>query len=175
MRAKLSRRYRAPCATTFEGSLPKVLEGIPDLNARIYDTASGKDEFDAHLSAMGLNTGRFFGAPPTGQRYEVDMFDYARPKDGTLVEPVRQPDSLFRLEQMCGRPPRKQRPGASAVLPAAALLALRAGHLCVDVRLIDPNSPERRSAAIRARARDALTDALKRHNIVQNISFYDAS
>ncbi|MDP8974164.1 MAG: ester cyclase [Actinomycetota bacterium] len=59
-------------------SLERVVGGIPDLNARIDDLVSEGDKVYARLTVTGTNSGRFFGAPPTGRSYEVSMFDYAR-------------------------------------------------------------------------------------------------
>lgn len=88
-------RYREICVGFTPGwvdlpeavaSLEKVVGGITDLNARIDDLVSEDDEVYTRLTVTGTNTGRFFGAPPTGRRYEASMFDYARLEDGRIVE-----------------------------------------------------------------------------------------
>ncbi len=138
-------RYREICVGFTPGwvglpeavaSLGKVVGGIPDLNARIEDLVSEGDKVYARLTVTGTNSGRFFGAPPTGRPYEASMFDYARIEDGRIVERIQQSDTLSQLTQMYGGAARKAAVGAGAgLLGAAALLALRgrrrgrAGHL----------------------------------------------
>jgi predicted ester cyclase len=69
-------RYREICVGFTPGwvnlpeavaSLEKVVGGIPDLNARIDDLVGEDDRVYARLTVTGTNTGRFFGAPPTGR------------------------------------------------------------------------------------------------------------
>jgi predicted ester cyclase len=102
-------RYREICVGFTPGwvnfpeavaSLQKVVGGIPDLNAHIVDLVCEDDKVYARLTVTGTNTGRFFGAPPTGRAYEVSMFDYARLEDGRIVERIQQSDTLSQLTQM---------------------------------------------------------------------------
>jgi predicted ester cyclase len=127
-------RYREICVGFTPGwvnlqeavaSLERVSGGIPDLNARIDDLVAEGDKVYARLTVMGTNTGRFFGAPPTGRSYEVSMFDYARSEDGRIVERVQQSDTLSQLRQMYSGAAEKA--GAVAFLGGvtAALFALR--------------------------------------------------
>ena len=127
-------RYREICVGFTPGwvdlpeavaSLEKVVGGIPDLNARIDDLVSEGDKVYARLTVTGTNSGRFFGAPPTGRSYEVSMFDYARLEDGRIVERVQQSDTLSQLTQMYGGAAKRAAAAASAgLLGAAALFAL---------------------------------------------------
>lgn len=130
-------RYREICVGFTPGwvdlpeavtSLRKVLGGIPDLNARIDDLAAEGDRVYARLTVTGTNTGRFFGAPPTGRGYEVNMFDYAKLEDGRIVERVQQSDTLSQLGQVYGGAAKKAAVVAGAGLLAGALLALRDGR-----------------------------------------------
>ena len=130
-------RYREICVGFTPGwvdlpeavtSLQKVVGGIPDLNARIDDIAADGDKVYARLTVTGTNSGRFFGAPPTGRSYEVSMFDYARLEDGRIVERVQQSDTLSQLAQMYGGAAKKAAAAAGAGLVCAALLALRGGR-----------------------------------------------
>lgn len=128
-------RYREICVGFTPGwvdlkeavaSLEKVVGGIPDLNARIDDVAAEGDRVYARLTVTGTNTGRFFGAPPTGRSYEASMFDYARLEDGRIVERVQQSDTLSQLRQMYSGATKKAGLAAGAgLLGAAALFALR--------------------------------------------------
>ena len=127
-------RYREICVGFTPGwvdlpeavaSLEKVVGGIPDLNARIDDLAAEGDKVYARLTVTGTNAGRFFGAPPTGRRYEVNMFDYARLEDGRIVERIQQSDTLSQLTQMYGGAAKKAAIGTGAGLLGIALLALR--------------------------------------------------
>ena len=103
-------------------SLEKVVVGIPDLHARIDDVASEGDRVYARLTVTGTNSGRFFGAPPTGRSYEASMFDYARIEDGRIVERIQQSDTLSQLRQMYAGAARK---AAAGLLSITVLLALR--------------------------------------------------
>ena len=125
-------RYREICVGFTPGwvdlpdavaSFRKVVGGIPDLNARIHDLVGEDDKVYARLTVTGTNTGRFFGAPPTGRRYEVSMFDYARLEDGRIVDRMQQSDTLSQFRQMYSGAAKK---GAVAValLGAATVFAL---------------------------------------------------
>jgi hypothetical protein len=106
-------------------SLHKVVGGIPDLNARIDDVAAEGDRVYARLTVAGTNTGRFFGAPPTGRYYEVSMLDYARLEDGRIVERIQQSDTLSQFRQMYSGAAKKAAAAAGAgLVGAAALFAL---------------------------------------------------
>ena len=128
-------RYREICVGFTPGwvglpeavtSLQKVVVGIPDLKARIEDVAADGDRVYARLTVTGTNSGRFFGAPPTGRSYEASMFDYARIEDGRIVERIQQSDTLSQLTQMYGGAAKKAAAVAGAgLLGAAAIFALR--------------------------------------------------
>ncbi len=77
----------------------------------------------ARLTVTGTNTGNFFGVPPTGRRYEVGMFDYARLQDGRIVERVQQSDLLSQFRQMYGGAAKKA--AIAGGLGPAAFLVLR--------------------------------------------------
>ena len=99
-------------------SFKRIPAGIPDLNARVDDLVAEEDKVYARLTLTGTNTGRFFGVPPTGRSYEVNMFDYARLEDGRIVERIQQSDTLSQLGQMYGGAAKK------AGLISAALVSL---------------------------------------------------
>ena len=125
-------RYREICVGFTPGwvdlpeavaSLKKVVGGIPALSARIDDLVSEDDKVHARLTVTGTNSGRLFGAPPTGRSYEANMSDYARIEDGRIVERIQQSDTLSQLTQMYGGAAKKAAVGAG-LLGAAALFAL---------------------------------------------------
>jgi predicted ester cyclase len=125
-------RYREICVGFTPGwvdlpdavaSFRKVVGGIPDLNARIDDLVGEDDKVYARLTVTGTNTGRFFGAPPTGRRYEVSMFDYARLEDGRIVDRMQQSDTLSQFRQMYSGAAKKGAV-AAALLGAATVFAL---------------------------------------------------
>lgn len=127
-------RYREICVGFTPGwvdlpeavtSLERVVGGIPDLNARIDDLVSEGDKVYARLTVTGTNTGRFFGAPPTGRPYEASMFDYARLEDGRIVERIQQSDTLSQLRQMYSVAAKKAAVAGAGLLGVAALSALR--------------------------------------------------
>ncbi len=127
-------RYREICVGFTPGwvnlqeavaSLERVVGGIPDLNARIDDLVTEGDKVYARLTVTGTNSGRFFGAPPTGRSYEVSMFDYAKIEDGRIVERIQQSDTLSQLRQMYTGAAKKAAAAAGAgLIGAAALFAL---------------------------------------------------
>ena len=127
-------RYREICVGFTTGwvnlseavaPLEKVVVGIPDLNARIDDVVYEGNKVYARLTVTGTNTGRFFGAPPTGRAYEASMFDYARIEDGRIVERIQQSDTLSQITQMYrGRLAKEAGLAAGAGLLGAALLVL---------------------------------------------------
>lgn len=75
-------------------SLQKVLAGIPDLHAQIEDVTAEADKVYARLRVRGTQKGTLFGMPATNRSYEVQMFDYARIKEGKIVERIQQSDNL---------------------------------------------------------------------------------
>ncbi len=109
-------------------SLEKVVGGIRDLNARIDDLVYEDDKVYAHLTVTGTNSGRFFGAPPTGRPYEANMFAYARIEDGRIVERIQQSDTLSQLTQMYGGAAKKAAGVGAALVGATALLDLGRRH-----------------------------------------------
>ena len=127
-------RYREICVgftpgwvglTEAVSSLEKVVVGIPDLHARIDDVAAEGDRVYARLTVTGTNSGRFFGAPPTGRSYEASMFDYARLEDGRIVERIQQSDTLSQLRQMYAGAARKAAVAGAGLVTAAAFLVFR--------------------------------------------------
>jgi len=126
-------RYREICVGFTPGwvdledaldAYKRIPSGIPDLNARIDDIAAEGDRVYARLTVTGTNTGRFFGMPPTGRSYKVNMFDYARLEDGRIVERIQQSDTLSQLGQMYLGAAKKTAAVAGVGLLGAALLAL---------------------------------------------------
>lgn len=75
-------------------SLQKVLSGIPDLQAQIEDVTAESDKVYARLRVSGTQRGTLFGMPATNRSYDVQMFDYARIKEGKIVERIQQSDNL---------------------------------------------------------------------------------
>src|SRR5215212_5503615 len=124
-------RYREICVGFTPGwvdlqkavaSLEKVVGGIPDLNARIDDLVAEDGKVYARLTVTGTNSGRFFGAPPTGRSYEVSMFDYAKVEDGRIVERIQQSDTLSQLKQMYAGAAKKAATYTSILGTVAVLL-----------------------------------------------------
>jgi hypothetical protein len=126
-------RYREICVGFTPGwvdlpeavaSLRKVVGSIPDLHAHIEDLVSEGDKVYARLTVTGTNSGRFFGAPPTGPSYEVSMFDYAKIEDGRIVERIQQSDTFSQLTQKYGGAAKKAAVGAGAGILGVVLLSL---------------------------------------------------
>jgi predicted ester cyclase len=77
-----------------------------DFELVIEDITAEGDMVWARNRARGLNTGSVMGHPPTGKRFEIDVIDIARMKDGKIVEHWGVADQLglfIQLELMPGR------------------------------------------------------------------------
>lgn len=85
-------------------SLRRVWDGIPDLSVTLVAVAADGDRVLAHGTASGTATGRLYGAPATGKRYEASFFDVVRFDDGRIVHRVQQADVLGQMRQLYGRP-----------------------------------------------------------------------
>ena len=66
--------------------------------------AADEDRVLAHGTASGTASGRLYGAPATGKRYEASFFDVVRFVDGRIVHRVQQADVLGQMRQLYGRP-----------------------------------------------------------------------
>lgn len=75
-------------------SIKKVLKGIPNLTAKIEETASEGNKVYARLKVTGTQTGSLFGAPATGKSFEIQMFDYVKIENGKIVERIQQSDTF---------------------------------------------------------------------------------
>jgi predicted ester cyclase len=75
-------------------SLKKVLQGIPNLHARIEDCVAEDNKVYARLKVTGTQKGNLFGMPATNNSYEAQMFDYATIENGKIVERIQQSDNL---------------------------------------------------------------------------------
>ncbi|MCF2533558.1 ester cyclase [Yinghuangia soli] len=60
--------------------------GCPDMQVTTEHTIENGDWVAHRYTIRGTHTGDFFGAPPTGKRFEVGGFDMVRVHDGRLVE-----------------------------------------------------------------------------------------
>lgn len=89
-------------------SLRRVWDGIPDLSVALVSVAADGDRVLAHGTASGTASGRLYGAPATGKRYEASFFDIVRFGDGKeggkIVHRVQQADVLGQMRQLYGRP-----------------------------------------------------------------------
>ena len=85
-------------------SLRRVWDGIPDLSVALTAAAADGDRVLAHGTATGTASGRLYGAPATGKRYEASFFDIVRFGDGGIVHRVQQADVLGQMRQLYGRP-----------------------------------------------------------------------
>jgi predicted ester cyclase len=101
-------------------SIEKVLKGIPDLSARIEETACEGSKVYARLKVTGRQTGNLFGIPATKNGFEVQMFDYVKVENGKIVERIQQADTL----------------GQFAALFKGLLLKVAIGFLIILVGLV---------------------------------------
>lgn len=83
-------------------SVKKIYPALPDLHVAIEDLIAEDDKVYARCTVTATNSGRFFGLPPTNRKSKVSMFDYAKIKDGKIVERFQQADNLGQLGQLFG-------------------------------------------------------------------------
>lgn len=83
-------------------SVKKIYPALPDLHVEIEDIAAEDDRVYARCTVTGTNSGKFFGLPPTHRKAKVSMFDYAKIKDGKIVERFQQADNLGQMAQLFG-------------------------------------------------------------------------
>jgi|SRR3954451_20003007 predicted ester cyclase len=57
-----------------------------DLRLEIQEMATAGDMVWARIRSTGTNDGPFFGNPPTGRRFAIDVIDVVRFRDGRIVE-----------------------------------------------------------------------------------------
>ena len=105
-------RYRENCVAFTRGfvgwedakaSLQEVWAGLPDLQVTLTDVQGDGGSAIAHGTVTGTNTGKLYGAPRTGRRYEASFFDWVRLDGGLIVERVQQSDVLGQMRQLYGR------------------------------------------------------------------------
>ncbi|HEX4813010.1 MAG TPA: ester cyclase [Nonomuraea sp.] len=63
-----------------------MLAGVPDLEVVTEASVENGEWVANRYTVRGTHTGDFFGAPPTGRRFEVRGMDMIRVLDGRLVE-----------------------------------------------------------------------------------------
>jgi steroid delta-isomerase-like uncharacterized protein len=87
---------------TLQATLATVRVGLPDFTFRIDDLFAEGDFVVARTTITGTHLGDFFGAPPTGNRFEVPAIDIWRVEDGTLAANWHLEDILSVMEQIAG-------------------------------------------------------------------------
>ena len=60
--------------------------GCPDLEVTTEHSVENGERVTNRHTIRGTHTGDFFGAPPTGRRFEITGIDVVRVVDGLLVE-----------------------------------------------------------------------------------------
>jgi len=68
-----------------------------DFSLTIQDLVVDGDKVWARQRGGGINTGPFFGHPPTGKTAYIEVFDVCRFEDGRIVEHWGVPDQLGML------------------------------------------------------------------------------
>ncbi|MEO8246408.1 MAG: ester cyclase [Chloroflexota bacterium] len=77
-----------------------------DFRLDIEDMVADGDRIWIRAIGSGINTGSFFGRPPTGCSFSITVFDQMRFRDGRIIEHWGSPDQLGLLQQLglMGRP-----------------------------------------------------------------------
>jgi predicted ester cyclase len=91
-----------------EGNGPEAVKDIirglhdsfADMTLTVVDTIAGGDQVWLRVRASGTDTKGVGGAPPTGRRFEIDIMDIMRFRDGVIVEHWGVADRLGMLEQL---------------------------------------------------------------------------
>jgi predicted ester cyclase len=63
-----------------------ILAGSPDFQVITEHSITDDEWVSNRYTIRGTHTGDFFGAPPTGKRFETSGMDMVRVRDGRLVE-----------------------------------------------------------------------------------------
>ena len=74
--------------------------GFPDLRIRIEDQCAEGDLVTTRWSAIGTNTGEFWGIPPSGKQVTVTGITIDRIIVGTVVESWTNWDALGMMQQL---------------------------------------------------------------------------
>jgi predicted ester cyclase len=86
-------------ASTREG-LRRLLEGLPDLEARIDDLLAQGDLVFVRSTFTGTHLGELMGLQPTGKRLKLEIWHLFRVRDGKLAEHRAQSDTIMLLRQV---------------------------------------------------------------------------
>ena len=87
---------------TLQETLATVRVGLPGFAFWIDDLFSESDFVVARTTITGTHRGTFFGAPPTGNRFEIPAIDIWRVADGKLAANWHLEDILGVMEQIAG-------------------------------------------------------------------------
>ncbi|WP_394835751.1 ester cyclase [Pendulispora rubella] len=80
-----------------------IRKGFPDLHYRIEDMIVTEDRVVLRTIVTGTNTGELFGAPPTGQRVQVNQMNIEHIRNGRIAEHWRVTDELAMQQQLARR------------------------------------------------------------------------
>jgi predicted ester cyclase len=89
-----------PGAAGARQAIRTLHDWFDDFHLEIEDVIAEGDRVWLRNRATGVNTGRVFGRPPTGRRFEITVFDILRIHDGRIVEHWGVPDQLGLLVQL---------------------------------------------------------------------------
>jgi predicted ester cyclase len=78
----------------------RLLEGLPDLEARIDDALAQGDMVFVRSTFTGTHLGELMGLQPTGKRLKLDVWHLFRVRDGKLTEHRAQSDTIMLLRQV---------------------------------------------------------------------------
>lgn len=81
-------------------ALAKMRHAIPDLTMTVTDLWCDGEWVIARNHAEGVNSGDFYGAPPSGNLVSFTALDIIRVVDGKLVERSLMPDVATMMRQM---------------------------------------------------------------------------
>jgi predicted ester cyclase len=90
--------------TFLAGSLENLVRGMsmsfPDYHITIEDVIAEGDKVVVRTTLRGINTGSFFGHPPTGRPALVGNIHIYKFKDGKIVSEARESNMLILYQQL---------------------------------------------------------------------------
>jgi hypothetical protein len=86
------------------GSLENMIRGMsmsfPDYHISVEDVVAEGDKVVVRTTLRGINTGSFFGHPPTGRPALVGTILIYKLKDGKIVSEARESNMLIIYQQL---------------------------------------------------------------------------
>lgn len=93
-----------PTLDGLKADIRSLRAAFPDFHLTIDETVTNGDEVWLRGTARGTHLGPFFGMPPTGRPFTIQVFDAVRIADGKIVDHWGVPDRFHLMAQLGARP-----------------------------------------------------------------------